>query len=71
MHIGKSEFLDGIPIVEGEEPTDDDLLLSGHIEELCREALQSLRCDMAEGLPIEREVQAALDRLPGLVEIPT
>jgi hypothetical protein len=64
--VGESEFLDGIPIFDGEEPTDEDLILSGHIEELSREALEALKADMAEGLPIEREIRAALGQLPAL-----
>jgi len=66
LFAGESEFLDGIPIFDGEEPTDEDLILSGHIEELSREALEVLKADMAEGLPIEREIRAALDQLPAL-----
>lgn len=63
---GESEFLDGIPVFDGEEPTDEDLILSGHIEELSREALEALKADLAEGLPLEREVSAALAQLPAL-----
>lgn len=66
MLTGESEFLDGIPVFDDEEPTDDDLITSGHAEELCKEALEALKADMVEGLPIEREISAALEHLPKL-----
>ena len=66
MLIGHSDFLEGIPIANGEEPTDEDLILSGHIEELCKEALENLKTGMAEGMPIEPNVPKGRDTL-GLV----
>ena len=66
---GESEFLGGIPIADGEEPTDEDLVLSGQLEELCTEALEKLKMGMAEGLPIEREIRSALEKLSELSKL--